>query len=176
MRECGLLGTGATNCDVSEEQRASAGCALDCLSKVDCDTLTRFACSETAPATADAASFNDCVTQCAEKFGFHCVAPQGGPTAVPPDFVCDGEPDCADASDEAGCAQFDCGNGEQVPAIWFCDGAPDCGNANDEGDGCEHFSCADGSEVPASFQCDAYNDCADGSDEAGCGLAQLQCQ
>lgn len=176
LRECGLLSAGKSSCDVTQDRSDAARCALDCLTQIDCATLSLFACSTNVPTTADSASFDDCVTQCAVKFGFHCAAPQGGPTAVPPDYVCDGEADCADASDEASCEQFDCGNGEQVPAIWFCDGAPDCSNGTDEGDGCDHFSCSDGSQVPASFQCDAFNDCADGSDEAGCGLATLQCQ
>lgn len=176
LRECGLLSTGATTCDVPEEQREAASCAQACLSKTDCATLSLLVCSTDVPTTAGAVSFNDCATQCAERFGFHCADPQDGPVAVPRDFVCDGESDCADGSDESGCKQFDCGDGEQIPAIWFCDGAPDCGNGNDESSGCEHFSCGDGSQVPASFHCDAFDDCADGSDEGGCGLATLQCQ
>jgi hypothetical protein len=176
MRECGLLSAGASACDVPEDQREGASCALDCLSQIDCTTLSTFFCATDVPNTPSAVSFNDCVLQCAEQFGFHCANPQDGPVAVRSDFVCDGSADCADGSDEAGCEQFECGSGEQVPASWFCDGAPDCSDGSDEAAPCEHFSCADGSEVPASFHCDAFDDCADGSDEAGCGRAKLQCQ
>ena len=94
---------------------------------------------------------------------------------MPHGFVCDGEADCVDGSDEVGCETFDCGDGELVLASWFCDGDLDCSNGSDEGAGCEHLSCTDGSQLPASFQCDGYDDCSDGSDEAGCGVATGQC-
>lgn len=174
LRECGLLSAGTSVCDIPAEEQQAADCSIHCLEQAECETLSALLCSEERPTSADAVRLRDCTEDCTEQFGFRCPA-QGGALAIPHGFVCDGEADCVDGSDERDCASFDCGDGEAVPASWFCDGDADCRNGNDEGAGCEHLSCADGSQLPASFQCDGYDDCSDGSDEAGCGVATGQC-
>uniref|UniRef100_A0A915ECC2 Basement membrane-specific heparan sulfate proteoglycan core protein n=1 Tax=Ditylenchus dipsaci TaxID=166011 RepID=A0A915ECC2_9BILA len=119
-----------------------------------------------------------------------CMADEkacGSNECVKADYVCDGEPDCRDRSDEMNCPtkrhcepnEFRCNNDRCVQKMWLCDGDDDCGDRSDEmnckqrqsGDMCQptEFKCKDGRQcVPQSFQCDGTNDCQDGSDEYGC--------
>lgn len=176
LRACGLLGPGTAVCNVTAERREESGCTQACLEGAECVTLSTLLCSSLPPASTDAERLSACIAQCSEQFGFRCAAAQAdGGVAVPSSFVCDGELDCDDGSDEVGCEQFDCGDGESVVALWFCDGVPDCSNVSDEGEGCEQLSCASGEQVPLSFECDGVDDCADGSDELDCDTATLQC-
>ncbi|XP_039497795.1 basement membrane-specific heparan sulfate proteoglycan core protein isoform X32 [Drosophila santomea] len=100
--------------------------------------------------------------------------------------ICDGNPDCSDASDEQSCSlglkcqpnQFMCSNSKCVDRTWRCDGENDCGDNSDEtscdpepsGAPCRYneFQCRSGHCIPKSFQCDNVNDCTDGTDEVGC--------
>ncbi|XP_036447334.1 basement membrane-specific heparan sulfate proteoglycan core protein [Colossoma macropomum] len=103
------------------------------------------------------------------------------------DYLCDGERDCRDGSDELKCGtpspcepnEFKCRNGRCALKLWRCDGDNDCQDNSDEidcpakrpGDACapEQFVClSDRACIPASYQCDEEPDCADRSDEYGC--------
>ncbi|KPP59383.1 SCO-spondin-like, partial [Scleropages formosus] len=76
-----------------------------------------------------------CVKDCGEGCGpgeFLCA---GGP-CVPYLHRCDGHEDCADLSDERGCAcapgELQCPDGQCIPAERVCDGTRDCPSGTDE--------------------------------------------
>jgi hypothetical protein len=168
LRGCGLLTPGTLNC-TGIQANAQALCEADCRFAATCEDIGLLVCDYT---------FSDemraCFDACNERFGFHCA---DGSETVPMGWQCDGEDDCADGSDEAGCPTFTCADGlETIPEGWVCDGFYDCTDLSDE-DGCDGiitFACREGSvEIPRDWVCDGEADCPDGSDEEGC--ADLIC-
>ncbi|XP_053922447.1 low-density lipoprotein receptor-related protein 2 isoform X4 [Cuculus canorus] len=123
------------------------------------------------------------------------MACHDGTECVAQEYMCDGEKDCADGSDEDGCDQlcntpgaFHCVTGAMcIRAGERCDGVPQCRDASDE-TGCWTptqecaLRCDNATRcVPKSWLCDGHADCLDHTDEQGCvlkecGPAEFSCQ
>lgn len=114
---------------------------------------------------------------------------------VAPIYVCDGDDDCGDASDEEKCSaptcgqhEFRCNDSECIPALWSCDGDPDCKDKSDESmERCSRrtepqkprcpvgeFQCGSGECVHMNWKCDGDADCKDKSDEANCRKSTVE--
>ena len=101
-------------------------CHANCFNAATCAELETTFCSPNDVATTLLTCLDNCNPQ------FTCA---NGET-IDGNWQCDGEADCSDGSDEAGCpasTTFACqdGNGT-VPSSWQCDGEPDCSDGSDE--------------------------------------------
>ena len=111
---------------------------------------------------------------CDSKWIFCCKSGEQLPTSM----RCNGQPECPDGSDEAGCnitcaaPQFRCNDGACLQETEVCDGIEHCANGADEHN-CRNqcwkkdlFECrAEGTCIPPAVVCDGRKDCSDGSDE-----------
>ncbi len=166
LEQCGLLSDGELpmldDGAIDEEEV----CYTNCLTSASCADLEQIMCNALDPMSS--AALAACVKDCyAEEDGeFTC----GDGNAIPSDWECDGEPDCADSSDEVDCVLLECADGNGTyPETFRCDGDPDCADGSDELNCPGYVTCADGNgATPEEYLCDGEPDCEDGSDEQGC--------
>lgn len=101
--------------------------------------------------------------QCFPMAGFY-YHECGNGLPIPMEHRCDGEPDCADGSDERGCnSKFQL----RMPLLQqhIISSHPLSPAAGQ----CDAFECSDGSQCLSLHSvCNGHPDCLDGSDESGC--------
>ncbi|XP_038048392.1 low-density lipoprotein receptor-related protein 4-like isoform X2 [Patiria miniata] len=129
-----------------------------------------------------------------EEGWFAC--PEGLVQCIPAAWVCDGDGDCGNGSDELDCPEpicdenlnFQCVSSHRcIPKTWKCDGDSDCSDDSDEdvvlcGEArhtCDsgYRTCGSGECIIEEWWCDGLAECSDESDEANCdSIDQRTCQ
>jgi hypothetical protein len=158
------LGSLVTNGSVSCATVDSPGtdvCKTECLLGSSCAELGELLC-----VGGTSRELDECYAECDEASTLRCDV------VLPLSWLCDGETDCVDGSDEEqDCPDpFECDDGTIIPPEYQCDGAFDCFEGEDEAveDCGEGFECSDGTVLAPSWQCDGYPDCSEGEDEDAC--------
>jgi hypothetical protein len=133
--DCHVFTDGKLPPDFFAVRDAYERCVANCVVSASCAAIKGTFCR----ANQNPTSVDTCISSCAfpPSDGFAC----GDGTTITYANVCDLQAQCANGSDQAGCALFTCSNGKQIPARLVCDGLDGCGDRSDElNQGCA--SCA----------------------------------
>jgi low density lipoprotein receptor-related protein 5/6 len=108
----------------------------------------------------------------------HFTCLKGNIDCIPKVWLCDGDDECADGSDEMNCPtcspkEFKCDNGQCINEKDRCDGTSHCQDDSDEKNcvpcNMDQFECKiDRMCIDVRFRCDNKDDCSDGDDEFHC--------
>ena len=125
LLQCNLVPAGIS-LSCHEPVTAEATCVANCVVNASCPDLKVALCKTTSSAQT---ALENCGKQCpTTPESFTC---KDG-SQVDQAYRCNGENDCADASDESGCPTFKCKSGESIVDSRTCDGTSDCSDGSDE--------------------------------------------
>jgi hypothetical protein len=96
-------------------------CATACYGRATCKELVDRSLDQTPP------WLSMCLYKCLES----TTCKDDGHT-IQKRWLCDGDRDCVDVSDERDCVYFHCKDGMPISADQLCDGWPDCSDESDE--------------------------------------------
>jgi hypothetical protein len=130
---CGLATEGLFNCTMWSIKNDEE-CISLCVMASECFSVRELYCQGDL-----AEDFKDCVLSCYAKPENQFVCFDGS-MIIPSDWICDGEVDCSDNSDEVNCTPdlFECSDGiNKIPWTQVCDNIDNCPEHSDE------YQCSD---------------------------------
>jgi hypothetical protein len=143
LESCNLAQRSGATCSGYTFDDEHERCVMRCMAQAQCVTLRSLLCNDGQYDPNDRAL--NCILACnQQRPTFQCADGSGQYTE---NDKCDYFEDCDDASDEANCPVFQCGDGREILEADKCDGFPDClGGEDEEG-------CPEGRDAPVELTC-----------------------